>query len=158
MLIDKTIPAVTDLIPHRGSMLFLDTVLHADKESCTAQYTPQAGAWYLNANGAMPAWISIEIMAQTIAAHTGEMRRQIGLLPKQGVLLGTRSLKSTCPAFAPGVTLQIVARVSFWGEGGLAAYECSIATAAAPHEVLASAILKVFEPEDFGTFLEERVA
>ena len=38
-------------------------------ESLTAHATVRSDAWYADADGAMPAWIGIELMAQAIAAH-----------------------------------------------------------------------------------------
>lgn len=147
-------PPVEDVIAHRGSMLLLDRIVHADAESCVAEYQPRADAWYADAAGHMPAWIGIELMAQTIAAQVGVAKRGLGVPPKQGMLLGTRSYKTNCPIFTADQGLRIEARLSFRDEGGLAAYVCQISPAAAPTQVLASAILKVFEPDDFQEFLK----
>lgn len=150
----QPLPSVEELIAHRGNMLLLDRLLHADSESCVAEYVPQANCWYSTADGDMPAWIGIELMAQTIAAYVGLHKHASGLPPKQGVLLGTRSYKAMVPYYAEGITLHIEARVSFRDESGLGAFECTICRAGKSEEVLATATLKVYEPEDFDAFMK----
>lgn len=148
------LPPVEGLIAHRGNMLLLDRLLHADNETCVAEYVPQADCWYSAADGDMPAWIGIELMAQTIAAYVGLQKHASGLPPKQGVLLGTRSYKATVPSYAVGIALRVEARVSFRDESGLGAFECTICPAGKPEEVLATSMLKVYEPEDFDAFMK----
>lgn len=145
------LPAIEDLIPHRGTMLLLDNVLNFENESTTAEYVPCADAWYADELGDMPAWIGIELMAQTVAAHIGLLNRSRGAPIKQGVLLGTRRYISTRSAFASGELLRIVAKMIYRDTSGLAAYECRIA---AGGNEIASATLKVFEPGDFQSFLQ----
>lgn len=144
-------PAIENIIAHRGTMLLLDRVLAFDTESASAEYAPRRDAWYADANGDMPAWIGIELMAQTIAAHASLHKRSTGTPPRQGVLLGTRRYASTLPVFAAGVTLLVRATLTYRDASGLGAYECSIS---AGGEGLASATLKVFEPDDFQSFLQ----
>lgn len=148
------LPCMESLIAHRGNMLLLDRLLHADAESCIAEYVPQAGQWYSDADGNMPAWIGLELMAQTIAAYVGFQKHASGLPPKQGVLLGTRSYKAVVPVYLAGAALQVEARVSFRDESGLGAFECTIRRAEAPEEALATSTLKVYEPEDFDAFMK----
>jgi predicted hotdog family 3-hydroxylacyl-ACP dehydratase len=144
-------PPIEALIPHRGTMLMLDRVLAFTEETALAEYTPQSAAWYADDNGNMPAWIGIELMAQTIAAHVALLKRQRGMPPKMGALLGTRSYRSTASTFAAGSALRIRAQLVLRDARGLGAYECSIGSAA---RVLATAILKVYEPDDFGAFVQ----
>lgn len=145
------IDAIEDVLPHRGTMLLLDRVLAFDTEIASAEYTPRTDAWYADANGHMPAWIGIELMAQTIAAHVGLLRRRDSLQPRQGALLGTRRYRSNRPAFIGGETLSIRTSLIYRDASGLGAYECSIAIGT---EEIATAMLKVYEPEDFQTFLQ----
>lgn len=152
------LPPIDDVIAHRGDMLLLDHLCAVDGESCSAEYTPRWNAWYADAAGNMPAWIGIELMAQTIAAYVGMSKRNADLPPKQGVLLGTRSYKPLQASFAAGCCLRIEARMLFRDVSGLGAFECSIAAADEPQMLLASATLKVYEPEDFDAFMKERQA
>lgn len=152
------LPPIEDVIAHRGDMLLLERLCAADAESCSAEYTPRRDAWYADAAGNMPAWIGIELMAQTVAAYVGMSKRSTDLPPKQGVLLGTRSYKPLQASFAAGRCLRMEARMSFQDANGLGAFECSIAAADEPRLLLANAVLKVYEPEDFDAFMKERQA
>ena len=148
------LPPIEDVISHRGNMLLLDRLLAIDSELCRTEYTPQADSWYADEDGNMPAWIGIELMAQTVAAYVGMQKQLAGLPPKQGVLLGTRNYKTDAPFYTAGETLHMEARVSFMGDSGLGAFECSICRAGDQQEVLATAMLKVYEPDDFDAFMK----
>ncbi len=90
-------------------------------------------------------------MAQTIAAHVGLLKRAAGLPPKMGVLLGTRRFNSTISAFTADHSLRICSEVVLRDASGLGAYECRIESNG---EEVATATLKVYEPEDFQSFLQ----
>jgi predicted hotdog family 3-hydroxylacyl-ACP dehydratase len=142
------LPAIEDLLPHRGSMLLLQALLSADEQTACALANTDADAWYSDGDGAMPAWIGIELMAQTIAAHVGWCKSRLGQPPKQGVLLGTRAYRSSVASFRG--PLHIEARLAFLDDSGLGAYDCSIAS---DDKTLAVATVKVFEPADFQSFI-----
>lgn len=148
-----TLPPITEVLVHRGSMLLLDHLVSVEGDVCVAQYTPQRDAWYADVNGDMPAWIGVELMAQSIAAWIGVQQWRNGGKPNQGVLLGTRRYQSTQPSFAAERALHVTARASFRDASGFGAFDCSLALAEAPECVLASALLKVFEPDDFNQIM-----
>ncbi len=146
-------PPIEELLPHRGTMLLLDRVVDFSGDSLAAEYTPQARAWYADDTGSMPGWVGIELMAQAIAAHVALNKRQAGLPPKMGALLGTRSYTmSSLASFPAGQCLRVHVQESFRDESGLAAYDCRID---GNDQALASATLKVYEPDDFGAFMQE---
>ena len=151
------LPPVTELLPHRAPMLLIDRVVDFGNDALVAEYAPRADAWYADAceaGGAMPGWIGIELMAQAVAAHVALKKRQSGLPPKMGALLGTRSYRMLRPAvasFPAGQTLRIAVAENFRDASGLAAYECRIEDGAG---ILAQALLKVYEPDDFGSFVQ----
>jgi predicted hotdog family 3-hydroxylacyl-ACP dehydratase len=145
------LPPIKEILPHRDTMLLLDRMLGFTKESACAEYSPRSSEWYADAQGNMPAWVGIELMAQTIAAHVGLLKRSEGAPPKQGALLGTRSYRAAAPAFVSGQALRIDAAMTYRDSSGLGAYDCSIKRG---NDVLASATLKVYEPDDFEAFLQ----
>lgn len=149
------LPPIAEILQHRDTMLLLDRMINFTDLSGTAEYSPRCDAWYADAQGNMPAWIGIELMAQTIAAHIGLLKRKEGAPPKQGALLGTRSYSSTVADFRAGEALRIHAAVTYRDGSGLGAYDCSIAHG---DEVLATATIKVYEPDNFQTFLQESVS
>lgn len=104
-MLTKSIEA---LIPHWGIMLLLDRVVQADEESIETEYTPRMDAWYADPQGDMPAWVGMELKAQTIAAWVGWLKQKQGLPPKRCVLLGTRHFKAETPIFKQGVPFAFV--------------------------------------------------
>jgi predicted hotdog family 3-hydroxylacyl-ACP dehydratase len=139
------------IIPHRGTMLLIDAVTAFDEQTLSARATVHADAWYADAQGAMPAWIGIELMAQSIAAHVALLAMRGGGRARPGVLLGSRSYKALQPAFAAGACLSIRVVELLRSEEGHGAYECTI-----HHGDVgcAEAVIKVFQPPDFQSFIE----
>ncbi|OWJ59204.1 hotdog family protein [Paraburkholderia caledonica] len=139
------------IIPHRGTMLLIDAVTAFDEQTLSARATVHADAWYADAQGAMPAWIGIELMAQSIAAHVALLAMRGGGRARPGVLLGSRSYKALQPSFAGGAQLLIHATELLRSDEGHGAYECTI-----HHDDVcgAEAVIKVFQPSDFQSFIE----
>lgn len=146
------LPHIEDVLPHRGNMLLIDRLIAFNNESTVAEYVPRCNAWYADVEGNMPAWIGIELMAQTIAAHVGSLKRLEGKPQKNGVLVGTRRYTSKKPSFTSEVPMRIRVTMTYQDPSGLAAYDCAITCDDA---ILAEATLKVFEPDNFQTFLQE---
>lgn len=101
-------PPVEELLPHRSNMRLLDRVVAADDLRVIAAFTPQADAWYADAEGNMPAWIGIELMAQAVAAQVALKKRQAGLPLKMGALLGSKRYLSKTGSFTGGDRKSVV--------------------------------------------------
>lgn len=149
------LPHIEEVLQHRGNMLLIDLLIEFNNESLIAEYSPHSDAWYADDKGRMPAWIGIELMAQAVAAHVGMLKLYEGMPQKNGVLVGTRRYSSTESSFAASVLLQIQVTVIYQDASGLGAYDCSISCCG---RALATATLKVFEPADFQTFLQESIS
>jgi predicted hotdog family 3-hydroxylacyl-ACP dehydratase len=148
-------PPIEELIPHRGAMLWIERLVSASDESVEAAASVPADAWYLDGEGAMPAWLGIELMAQALSAHVGFKSRLLGKPMRPGVLLGCRAYRATSAAFPRGAALRITARLSYKDETGFGAYDCTIR---GPCGLAASATLKVYEPGDFDAFVKSAAA
>jgi predicted hotdog family 3-hydroxylacyl-ACP dehydratase len=148
---DLILQPIETIIPHRGTMLLIDAVSTFSEDALSARATVHADAWYADADGTMPAWIGIELMAQAIAAHVALLAMRGGGRARPGVLLGSRSYKALQPSFAGGAQLLIHATELLRSEEGHGAYECTI------HHgdvCCAEAVIKVFQPRDFQSFIE----
>lgn len=145
-------PAIEELVPHRGEMLLVERVKAEGAEHVCTEARVHPGAWYCDANGNMPAWIGIELMAQTVATYVGLKNRHKGLPPPVGFLLGTRKYVSTVTCFPAAGVMDIVAKLSYLDPSGLGAFECAISLAG---ECVANAMVKVFEPTDFEAFMRD---
>ncbi|CAG4889605.1 hypothetical protein LMG31841_00845 [Paraburkholderia saeva] len=142
---------IETILPHRGTMLLVDAVLTCTDKTLTASAHVESGAWYADADGAMPAWIGIELMAQAIAAHVALLAMRAGGRARPGVLLGSRSYHALVPTYPAGARLTIEAEELLRSEEGHGAYECTI-----DHDGVryAEAVIKVFQPTDFQSFIE----
>lgn len=143
--------AIENYVPHRGAMLLLERLLHADAETAVAQVSVPRDGLFLQDEG-MPAWVGLEYMAQTVAAWAGWQAVQAGQSVKLGFLLGTRKFDAQCAFFAPGAVLHIHVRSELVGDNGLGMFDCQIQDANAA--VLAQARVSVYEPEDGGAYIQ----
>lgn len=148
---DALFPAVEDVLPHRGTMRLVDEIVACDDEAVAVLASADPQAWYADAQGAMPAWLGVELMAQAIAAHVGLIAMRAGGRARPGVLLGASRYEAHVCSFAPGVRLRIEAKELLKSEQGHGAYECTIS---ADDRCLAQAVVKVFQPTDFHAFIE----
>ena len=142
--------AVEDLVPHRGDMSWLDTVLSADDETVVAQATVRPDSYFVR-DGRAPVWVGVEYMAQAIAAWAGCRARRAGREPNIGFLLGSRRYTSTRDVFPSGTRLRIDARCELLADNGLGMFACSLQ---AGDEQWAMANVSVFEPADAMAYLE----
>jgi predicted hotdog family 3-hydroxylacyl-ACP dehydratase len=55
------------VVPHTGTMVLLDQIEYWDETGLQASVTIRADAPFADVSG-VPAWVGIELMAQTIAA------------------------------------------------------------------------------------------
>jgi len=135
---------IETVVPHRGAMCLLDRLLEADDEQACAEVdVPLDGLFVRDA--AVPAWVGIEYMAQTVSAWAGARAMRSGSTPRFGFLLGSRRYEARCDAFPGGATLRIEVRRELMGENGLGLFDCRILMGG---ETVATARVSVFEPED----------
>ncbi|MCX7564289.1 hotdog family protein [Xanthomonadaceae bacterium XH05] len=138
------------LIPHRGPMRLIDHLIDWDAQSIrVGLHVPDEGLFH-DARG-VPSYVGIEYMAQAVAAWAGCQARARGAAPPLGFLLGTRRYECTLDHFLVGMDLVVDARCELMGENGLGAFACQISR---NDEVLANALISVFEPPDAAAFLE----
>jgi predicted hotdog family 3-hydroxylacyl-ACP dehydratase len=123
-------------------MLLLESVAAVTAEGGTGQARVEPSAWYADGAGAMPAWFGLELMAQTIAACRGQHLATLGGTPRGGYLVGTRSYRSTLPAFPAGATLAVEVRLEEADPSGLGTFHCEILHLG---QSVAQAVLKVME-------------
>lgn len=141
--------AIAELVPHSGAMCLLDRVIDAGDEYLIAEVLIPADGLFGDGSG-VGAWVGIEYMAQAVSAWSGWRARGHGGAPKIGFLLGSRRYVSNVPRFAAGRRLQIDVRRQFIADNGLGQFDCRICDG---DEVIATAALNVFEPDDPEAFL-----
>lgn len=142
---------VAELLPHAGDMILLDAVETFDAHSIDAQLRVKPGGLLNLPDGSLPAWVGLEIMAQTVAAFAGCQARQAGLPVELGFLLGTRNYRCDVEHFPAGAQLQIRAIRSLQDDNGMGVFECHLDGPG----IHAEARLNVFRPPEVASYLQE---
>ena len=143
---------IAELIPHAADMILLDRVLRFGDEDIETALCVRPGGLFSQADGSLPAWVGIELMAQSIAAYAGCQARQAGLPVELGFLLGTRKFECNVERFPAGSTLRIKALRSLQDDNGMGVFECHLDGP----DIHAEARLNVFRPPEVASYLQEQ--
>ncbi|MBK5538600.1 hotdog family protein [Pseudomonas sp. TH05] len=142
---------LAELLPHAGDMILIDQVLGFDEEQIHTRLTVKPGGLFNRADGSLPAWLGIELMAQSVAAYAGCRARQQGQAVELGFLLGTRKFECNVEHFPAGSELRIHALRSLEDDNGMGVFECHLSGPG----IQASARLNVFRPPHAAHYLDE---
>jgi len=141
---------IENYLPHRDIMLLVDRLQAADCESAVAEVrVPRDGPFM--ENGKVPSWITIEYMAQTIAAWAGYQAVQKNQAVKVGFLLGTRKFEAFRRHLLADSVLRIETRCELQSDSGLGMFDCRVWEDQA---LIAQSQIAVFEPEDGIAFVQ----
>ncbi|MEO8314373.1 MAG: 3-hydroxylacyl-ACP dehydratase [Pseudomonadota bacterium] len=133
-----------DLLPQKGEMCLLGRVLYADDERLVATAMFSEGSLFCR-NGEVGSWVSLECMAQAVAAWAGYQGRTRGVAPRIGFLLGSSRFDCRSSCIRPGKTLRIEVTKEIQMDDGLGQFT---GRTYQDEELLASAVITVISPED----------
>ena len=137
-----------DYLPHDAPMMLLDEVVEVSDEAATCRVTVSANgvlAPFLNAQGNLPGWFALELMAQTVGVWSEWHRLQKGLPHSAlGMVLGARELVCAAGIFATGTTLTITIERLMQDER-FGSFECTIH---ADSVSLATGRVNTFQPSE----------
>ena len=142
---------IAELLPHAGDMILLDGVESFADEEVRTRLTVRPGGLFNREDGSLPAWVGVELMAQSVAAYAGCQARVRGEPVELGFLLGTRSYQCNVEAFAAGADLHIHAIRSLQDDNGMGVFECRLSGPG----IEAFARLNVFRPPEVARYLQE---
>ncbi|HTV85574.1 MAG TPA: hotdog family protein [Dyella sp.] len=142
---------IAEVLPHAGEMILLDRIEHVEAERIVCTRTVRPGALFVDADGSLPAWVGVELMAQGIAAWAGCCARAQQQAVQLGFLLGTRHYACNVEAFPAHAQLRVEAVRSFHDEHGMGVFTCRID---APG-IHAQARLTVYRPHDADAFFQQ---
>ncbi|MBK5441147.1 hotdog family protein [Pseudomonas sp. TH32] len=142
---------LADLLPHAGDMILIDQILSFDEEQIRTRLTVRPGGLFNRADGSLPAWVGVELMAQSVAAYAGCRARQKGEAVELGFLLGTRKFECNVEHFPAGTELTIHGLRSLEDDNGMGVFECHLTG----DGIRASARLNVFRPPQAANYLDE---
>ena len=137
-------PAIASLVPHAAPMLLLDRLCEAT--ATTARCEVRVGetlALFLRDDGALPGWVGIELMAQTVAAWSGYQGHQRQEEPQIGLLLGARKYQCHLARLPAGSLLTIDCE-QLLQDGALASFQCYLRC---DGELVAEARLSTIQPD-----------
>jgi predicted hotdog family 3-hydroxylacyl-ACP dehydratase len=114
-----------ELLPHRAPMILIDRVLGVDGEEfrCGVSVRPESPFFE---DGAVPAWVGLEYMAQAVGALAGCEGKAKGAGARPGLLLGARAYISRRENFRDGEELTVAVREVLRQDGGISVMECFI--------------------------------
>lgn len=144
---------IESLIPHRGKMRLIDTILSVNprERSLTSQVTVTAqDTFFDQALGGVPAYVSFEYMAQSVSALSAitDGRKN----PRPGVILSVSNLFCRQDSF-PENTTVIVRVEESCAEGDLLTFDC---TASIGGEQVVSCTLLVMETQSLEELLKRK--
>ncbi|MGN6578937.1 MAG: ApeP family dehydratase [Bordetella sp.] len=147
---DLPMPA-SALLPHSGDIVLLDDIVSCDDETLAASATVRPGLFSL-ADGSLPPWAGLEILAQAVAAWSGRQSLLAGQPARMGFLLGTRHYECRVDAFAPGAALTVQVTRALQDDSGMGIFEGRILQ---DGREIAHARLNVYQPGDISSYTQE---
>lgn len=147
------LPEPSLLVPHRGDALLLESIDAVRPDGLDASLFVGPSP-FAQGDGALPAWIGPEIMAQAISAFA-TWRRGPPFLAKPGLLLGVRRYVTGIAGFQRGVRLTVTVRESTRDDTGIAVFDSVLRVNGLE---VAEGTLTVFEPRDVLETLAEQLA
>ena len=136
---------IAELLPHQAPMLLLDRLLdyQGARVRCETRIGERHGL-LLDERGNLPAWVGLELMAQTIAAWAGYQGWLRAEPPRMGMLLGSRLYKCAEPCFMAGRELEVSVE-QLVSDGGLSSFQCLIQ---GERGLLAEARVSTLQPDE----------
>jgi len=145
---------IEELLLQRHEMLLLERLHEFGPDYVEVGTTVKSPHPLVDPVRGMPAWVGIELMAQTVSVFSGLELRAQGLPPRIGLLLGARLYEARMPFFGVGANLSVRATLSLRDAEGLGVFECAIRER---DELLAQAQVKGYMPQDIDSFLRSGV-
>jgi predicted hotdog family 3-hydroxylacyl-ACP dehydratase len=142
---------LAELLPHAGDMILIEQILAFDDEQIETRLTVRPGGLFSQPDGSLPAWVGIELMAQSVAAFAGCRARKRGDAVELGFLLGSRKFECNVESFPAGTELTLHSLRSLEDDNGMGVFECHI-NAPGIH---ATARLNVYRPPQVAQYLHE---
>ena len=137
-------PPITSLVPHAGPMLLLERLCAATATTARCEVrVGEALALFLDADGALPGWVGIELMAQTVAAWSGYQGFLRHESPQIGLLLGARNYQCQRARLPAGSLLSLDCE-QLLQDGALASFQCHLRCEG---ELVAEARLSTIQPD-----------
>lgn len=103
-------PEMSEILPHRAPMVWIDAIIECDDESATSTKV-FSGDDYGAECSKIPETVLIECLAQTIAAMNGVSARRLGRPVARGMLVGVDGFEF-CRSARAGVKFEFFVRIT----------------------------------------------
>ena len=133
-------PPMEDLVPHRPPMMLVDAVEDDGDKTTTCSVTIREDSSFVE-DGAVPAYVGLEYMAQSVAAHAGLRDVREGREIQVGYLIGARNVEFLVDGFKIGERLLVHVE-HVWGDGALGQFDIHIESSG---RRVAGALLNVYQ-------------
>jgi 3-oxoacyl-[acyl-carrier-protein] synthase I len=137
---------IEDVIPHSGRMILLDRVVSVEDGRLIAAVELRADSMFVR-DGRARAIVTVEYMAQAVAAYVGTLSRQQKEPVEIGFLIGIREMTLSVDYLEAGDVLEIEAQ-HVWGDDKLGSFKTATRRGS---EIISEAALTVYRgdlPED----------
>ena len=137
---------LSDLLPQAEPMILLSGYEEPAGEDSVVAFVDvgKASPFYEQTLGGVPACVTLEYMAQTMALLVGLRDRLRGQKPRIGFVLGSRKLETKIPCFCDGERYRILATCTYEDES-FGSFDCTITDGRG--ETVATATMTAFQPE-----------
>ncbi|MDO6685286.1 MULTISPECIES: ApeP family dehydratase [unclassified Agarivorans] len=147
------LPAIAEVLPHTAPMILIDKIVDWQSDKIVCEVVIKENSHLFNdLEQAVPAYISIEYMAQAVAALAGLEAKSLQQAVEVGFLIGTRKCLFEESQFRLGSKLLISAERIYAEDDGLAVCACEV-----KHQhgsIVCSAHLNVYQPKNAIEFVK----
>lgn len=138
-------PPLAQLLPHDAPMILVDKLISVGTENIHCQVTIRSDHLFFDSQSqAIPGYVGIELMAQTIAAWAGYHAWLQGKPSPIGFLLGCRRYHSEWSQFNEGAVLDIYAE-RLMQDNNMAVFSCQIVS---QQQTIATSQLNTYLPSE----------
>jgi predicted hotdog family 3-hydroxylacyl-ACP dehydratase len=120
----KRYPPVAELVPHRPPMILIDEILDIGETWLSARVAVTDCSPFVE-DGKLPALVTLEYMAQSIAAFAGAARRAAGEPVRLGFLIACREMELQVDSLSAGDELEVTVN-QVWADEHLGSFDCLV--------------------------------
>jgi predicted hotdog family 3-hydroxylacyl-ACP dehydratase len=117
---------VAELVPHAAPMVLLDKITAATNVTLSAEVTIDESSPFFAGEIEIPAWWSIEYLAQGVAALAGLRRHQKGSNIPVGFLTGCRGFRASRSGIPLGTRAVVMVEEVFCLDDSVAIFDCRL--------------------------------
>jgi predicted hotdog family 3-hydroxylacyl-ACP dehydratase len=154
MTMKKNSYPIEDVVPHKHPMILIDELVAYNDLIAQCSLTIRSDSnFYNDTKKSVPSYVSIEYMAQSIAAFANANEKDQGGEVAIGFLVSSRKLKVFVSELTLGMQLMVTVEQLYAEESGLSAFDCFMEH---DGERIAEAKINIFQPQDANAFLAEQ--